>query len=691
MLTAQTAGSLLERSTLFFAATSAVTLFLASPSHFFVHGAAFVPLFIVATDKSFLLTRQHFLRRLWNVLAVLYIPVLFLDLSGSGEIVGPIARLLYFLQLAKLFDRNTMRDRLQLAGVSFFQILAAGVLTTEAVLLIGLLVFLVSGLTLLMVLALIRDGGEKSPAPPLLRMSASLSVATVAIGLVIFFLIPRLSLGYLQRMQAKDQIVSGFSDHMDLGLIGSIKKDSSVTMRIKRLDGEGPAGTPMHWRGIAYTTYDGKRWLKSTRALSLQRTGENTYTLDSSTPSGQLYAFQFVTEPMDSEAVFLFGRPRSVQGQFFWLERDENGTILSRYQRYYRMSYKVSGTLPERPREIPNGEIRERLLPYIELPPQEERLLEFASTITEGADTKYEACQQIETYLQQNYTYTLDLQRDESLSAVDDFLFNQKRGHCEYFATSMAMLCRASGIPARVVSGFLDGEFNTAGNFYVVRQQDAHAWVEAYFPGHGWIEFDPSPVDPSSLVLPQRDLAARIRDYWDSYKLMWDRYILTYNLWDQFYVIMEVSQAIGSVRAAARSYLDVAWSGDSGLLSRAARIVLVALAAAAVILVAMKRRASRNAAGTAYSRRKLARTAARAATAYEKFLQAAERRGYTKAESETALEFSARFPAEKRAACRELTSLYYEARFGEGLDRDVERELEALCKQVLDDALAPRT
>ncbi|MEW6364282.1 MAG: DUF3488 and transglutaminase-like domain-containing protein [Acidobacteriota bacterium] len=666
------------------ALASAVTLFTSDPAKFLFQAALYVPLFVVALDRGYLVRRQVLLRRVWNGLSLLYLPVLFLDFAASHEIIGPIARLLYFLQLAKLFDRHADRDRYQLIAISFFQLLAASVLTTEATLLPGLLAFVVIGLVLLMAMASLKDGGETAEAPPVLRLSAVMTAGSAALAILIFFLIPRLSMGYFQRLRAESQIVSGFSDRVMLDRIGSIKKDPSVVMRVKRLDGDGPLDRPIYWTGITYSSYDGRQWQRAQRRSMVTRIGEDTHPIQRPRHDGPRVEFEFVVEPMDSEVVFVAGRPLTLRGRFFWLETD-GSTIYSRYQRYYRMSYVESAELPERPASVPDAPGPRADIEQLKMPPGEERLAPFAQQITQGAATNYDACRKIEEYLRSNYAYTLDLPaRDESLSVVDDFLFNQKLGHCEYFATSMALLCRSVGIPAVVVSGFLGGEFNSTGNFYVVRQLDAHAWVEAHFPGSGWIRFDPTPGAVETVAESPFSLIGMIRNYWDSYKLYWDRYVLTYNLWDQFYVIMEVSQAVQRMRGALQETLDRSRSYLQAptIPRRAAAVAVAAICAAALLFFTLSSRKPLRLEGVAPVE---SRRIGRVARAYVRFLREAERRGYHKLEAETPLEFARRFPGDgRRAACRELAELYYAARYGDADPRLFEARLRTLSQQVLD-------
>src|SRR5207302_4337115 len=124
------------------------------------------------------------------------------------------------------------------------------------------------------------------------------------------------------------------------------------------------------------------------------------------------------------------------------------------------------------------------------------------------------------------YKYTLELTWDPGDQPISTFLFSAKAGHCEYFASSMAILLRAAGIPTRIVNGFLMGEYNPVGDDYIIRQSDAHSWVEVYVPGHGWMEFDPTPADPNHSEF---SLGMQMAHYVDAMELVWNSYVLVYD------------------------------------------------------------------------------------------------------------------------------------------------------------------
>src|SRR5262249_43810686 len=113
--------------------------------------------------------------------------------------------------------------------------------------------------------------------------------------------------------------------------------------------------------------------------------------------------------------------------------------------------------------------------------------------------------------------------------------------HCEYFASSMAILLRAAGVPTRIVNGFLMGEYNPVGDDYIVRQSDAHSWVEVYIPGTGWREFDPTPPDPNRKEV---GLSTQVSHYLDAMELFWSSYVLTYDTGSQMQLFRSAQERV---------------------------------------------------------------------------------------------------------------------------------------------------
>ena len=143
-------------------------------------------------------------------------------------------------------------------------------------------------------------------------------------------------------------------------------------------------------------------------------------------------------------------------------------------------------------------------LPFNYLSPQlREQIHAFALEVAAGATNPYDQAVAIETYLRQNYAYTLNPGPPPAgEDPLQYFLFTRKAGYCQYFATAMADMLRSLGVPTRLVNGYGPGTFDAKRNLYVVRESDAHTWPEVYFPGYGWIAFEPTP-DGTYFPIPR--------------------------------------------------------------------------------------------------------------------------------------------------------------------------------------------
>ena len=167
---------------------------------------------------------------------------------------------------------------------------------------------------------------------------------------------------------------------------------------------------------------------------------------------------------------------------------------------------------------------------YLRLPKVDPRIPRLASQITNSAKTDYDKAVVMENYLRTRFGYTLQLPQTEVKDPIANFLFERKQGHCEYFASSMAVMLRTLGIPSRVVNGFRSDEFNDITGSYVVRAKDAHSWVEAYFPGYGWQTFDPTPG--GNVGTPQG--WARLSLYLDAAASFWRDWVISYDSSNQY-------------------------------------------------------------------------------------------------------------------------------------------------------------
>jgi transglutaminase-like putative cysteine protease len=611
--------------------------------------------------------------------------------------------MLLFAMMVRLYSARTRRDSLFLAMIAFACMLAAAVLTVDTAYLAFFLVFLTLGISTFIALEMER-GAENASAAPIVAgspqartlvralgaVSGSVAFGALMLGALLFFTLPRFTAGYLGSYSMRPQLMTGFTENVELGQIGQIQKSSEVVMRVK-VEGDPSRFANQHWRGIALIRFDGRRW--SGLSMDRQRLYQdmNGWFLF---PDGrqqrrsQILNYKVLLEPVASDAIFVAGGASAIRGRFSagaglgdsahrnYLLTDSSGSIFNPFPNYSELSYEASSTPPTAtPAELRTAgsnyppDIRTR---YLQMPVLDPRVLELAHQATSAAANPYDKAVALQTYLQTRYQYTLD---QGSISAADplaNFLFVRKAGHCEYFATAMTMMLRMLGIPARYINGFQVGEYNDVGGDFIVRASDAHSWVEAYFPGRGWITFDPTPAGEAS----SRGWYASFAKYMDWIQYQWGEWIINYDFIHQVSLGQGVGRASrqwanGARERASRSYDALVnrmkrWQTDAASSQRAPEIIGLAIAAFIGIFAAkpltkyLRRRWTLSASG------KEGLSPQRASAHYSEMLRLLARRGFQKDDSITPTEFAASIPqAELASPVGRLTEIYQAARFGD--------------------------
>jgi hypothetical protein len=374
----------------------------------------------------------------------------------------------------------------------------------------------------------------------------------------------------------------------------------------------------------------------------------------------------------------LFGVPvvESVKGLFSAVQVDGMGSFSLLYAPASRFQYLVDSR-PERldPRDrdivVPAypEPIRER---YLQLPPLSARVRDLAGAVTRQAATTLGKVVATERHLREQYAYSLNIGATASEDPIDEFLFVRKTGYCDHYATAMVVLLRTLGIPARLATGFMQGEWNDVGNYYTVRQRDAHAWVEVYFPRSGWLTFDPTPTVPAAAPHP---LWARVGKVIDSVRLKWDRLVIRYSFRDQMAMAQSVRDQGEAMRTKATGGVAVLLRWGTELRAKIAALGqsygwLLLSGFAVVVLVAglvLARRARGGRFRHATRGGAAATQQAAAIKLYSRMLQVLHARGLAKAPGATPHEFSRAITRDWTAAgsfVAPLTELYCSARFG---------------------------
>jgi hypothetical protein len=307
---------------------------------------------------------------------------------------------------------------------------------------------------------------------------------------------------------------------------------------------------------------------------------------------------------------------------------------------------------------------------YLQFPPLDPRIRPLTDKIVATAKSPYERAAAIETYLRTHYGYTLQLSTTKPADPIADFLFVRRRGHCEYFASSMAIMLRILGIPSRVVNGFAGGEFNDITSQYVIRASDAHSWVEAYIPGDGWLAFDPTPGG-SVQAHSEWD---RLMLYMDAMSSFWREWVVNYDLAHQLRLTQDATHGSRAVVGHAQSWGRVkyqkmlAWArrvqdrvGTSavkwGLRTvTAVAFLLFIISLPRLLLLVHKIR---------LARRPRQQPQLAASIWYERMLHQTAKRGWKKSPAQTPEEFAAVISDEKiQHHVSDFTEHYERARFG---------------------------
>lgn len=625
----------------------------------------------------------------WSYFAFYAIDYLFLTRSFLSATV----HLVLFTAVVKVFSARVNRDYLYLALLAFLEMLAAATLTVNTAYLGFFILFLLIAISTFISYEIKRNAetSRSTALVPgssvatrlqraLMLTSVALSAGILLIGAVIFFILPRFSTGYLSGMALQPELITGFSDNVELGEIGQIKRNPALVMRIKT-DQDPRELAGLRWRGVALTQFDGHRWFNEPGETAVITRG----------PSGRFFFrrvtypglrtrrvdYRVILEPVSTDAIFAAAVTEEIQGRFRYLGLDANDSILNPEHNYAKISYEVVSNVTTLPpawlradsTDYP-PEIRDV---YLQLPEINERIRPLALQVTANEPTVYDKAAALEKYLRTKYGYTLDLPRGRPADPIGSFLFETKRGHCEYFASAMAIMLRSIGIPSRLVNGFLTGEFNDVGSDYVVRASDAHTWVEVYFPKHGWVAFDPTPPSPEER---RNTLWTRLGKYLDAFDLMWSEWVINYDFTHQLTLARELERSTRNWslkmqftwRRMRRNMVDQ-MKQMQGRVTASPYSLPLGIALLALVVLALRARSLRDfILGRSWLlRRHAGRLSPREATlTYLRLLKLLARKGMRKSPSQTPMEFAETLlRPELRPAVIEFTTLYNAIRFGQ--------------------------
>lgn len=404
---------------------------------------------------------------------------------GGINGVGPGSALLSVMAAMKLLETRNRRDQFVLLFICLFLMLAT--FLQEQTLWSAAYLIVAFAVTLTAWMAVSRRGKAQPHRWYIRQAGLSLGLAAPLLA-VMWVLFPRVPGPFWAIPTQAGSANTGLSSKISPGDISALSQSSEVAFRV-RFNGRPPEQGELYWRAIVMQRFDGRSW--SADEPTFVSNGIANIDVGSQSAS----AYSIIMEATSQRWLFSLDLPIAWRG---------DGIYMSRYQTLERtrpiderLAYRVSSSLDATavPKLSPRGRNW-----YTRLPPNGNAdARTFATEMrAESADNMTYVNNVLQYFKEQPFFYTLSpppLGRE----SVDEFLFKSRRGFCEHYASSFTFLMRAAGIPARIVAGYQGGEQNPMGDYWIVRQSDAHAWSEVWLQGRGWTR-----VDPTGAVAPQR-------------------------------------------------------------------------------------------------------------------------------------------------------------------------------------------
>ena len=571
------------------------------------------------------------------VLALAGFGGVFMAFRGQLNGLNPGTSLLAVMLFLKLLETARRRDYMMLLMFATFLPLAAFLRTQSG----WSLVYLVA--TLLLLFAAMMQAGRDGPplaARAVLGHSGRLLLLAAPLAIVLFILFPRLPGAFWTLPRQGSTGVSGLSEEMRPGDLSKLVLSEETAFRA-RFESDPPPAPLRYWRALVLEEFDGRTWRQATRHSWRAQAGAIE-------KSGSRTDYEIVLEPHGRDWLFVLDLPTAWPRDavlFRQLQlRRASGPVNNHYV------YRASSDVGAREALPITAQIRQL---NTNLPgnanPRSMALAQRISASVDGDGAFVAAV--LAFFANQEFIYTLDPAAVDPRNPVDDFLFETREGFCEYYASALATLARAAGIPARIVTGYQGGELNPVGDYYMVRQADAHAWTEIWLDNQGWVR-----VDPTATVAPGRirsgieesidfggrdrsgdsQFLRRLRLYWDAANTSWNRWVINYGQPQQFAVL----HWLGFARPDSTAYI----------------VALLAGALGTVGLLAFWLNQ------TGGPRRPDA-----AVDLYRRFCERLQRIGIRRAPSEGPVDFAARAIRERpdlATSIREITDCYVALRYG---------------------------
>ncbi|MES2501696.1 MAG: DUF3488 and transglutaminase-like domain-containing protein [Pseudomonadota bacterium] len=438
--------------------------------------------------------------------------------------------LLVVMCALKLLETKNLRDYMLVIMLAFF-LVGNLFLFNQTIATFGLSILPLIMLTATLINISLKDTVQSKGIKFTAKLAGQLLLQAVPVMLILFVLFPRIPGPFWGLPQDANSGMSGLGDSLDFGKISNLTKNSAIAFRVQ-FKGTAPEQSQLYWRGPVLWHQEDRSWTMSSNKIGLQA--------ESLEVSGEPIQYTMTLEPHNRLWMLMLDMPTLIPNG---TKRTHDYSVVA--EKPVRSRIRYDGASYSRYQLGVNLGERERLLSLQINEGENPKTVQLAKS-WQGLSAEDKINSALQRYRQQPFVYTL---KPPILgeNPVDDFLFNTKRGFCEHYATSFVYLMRASGVPARIVTGYQGGEYNPNGDYYIVRQSDAHAWAEVWLAEKGWVRIDPTAaVSPERIesgisdALDETDelpLMARA-DYpwlkkaylnWDSVNNGWNQWVLGYD------------------------------------------------------------------------------------------------------------------------------------------------------------------
>jgi transglutaminase-like putative cysteine protease len=639
----------------------------------------------------------------WTAAVVLFLAIQLSRALAGGMTLAIAIEYAAFLQISRLFNRRTGADYQQVAVLAFLHLIGATVLSTSLTYAVVFFSFVIVTPWMLALSNLRRQievhfaaaghtdkqteqgiarvlASKRVVGPGYLLGTAALSVPLFVGTLLIFMVAPRVGQGFFNFQRDPAHKMAGFGAQLELGGLGTIAKDPTVVIRITPLQKWPPrsADTLFRLRGTSFDHYDGRRWTRTLAAPSSLK--QSAYYAIARWPDfendGRL---RIALERFEEKVLFLpegavaleiearaqeqswssLRLVRSAGLDIRYLGDDGLGITYTAYIDPYLQSVYPANS------DDSLGSKSDALAPYLQLPSGHERILALARDLSAGAHGEREKIERLVGYLRDSgrFQYSLEQPRVSPSAPLEGFLLEERKGHCEYFSSALAIMLRAVGIASRNVTGFLGGRYNPYGEYYAVSQGEAHSWVEAFVPGQGWITLDPTPAasEPwSAAGSVWSDMYALV----DALRTRWSSGVVAYDFHTQLRLLRQMESWVNrfSYKIGWYSLKDTSAKREIGnfktlTLTWIAGLLALVVATGAAIGWRLQ-----------VGKRSLTKRVSQTVGLYRELERALTSRGFPRPDHATPCEHAkslceSGFP--QLAEVREVTDRYMQARYGD--------------------------